>query len=295
MSKKLKKFLIGVISSVTLLSSSSCFVSADNSEYLSSTISVTESTASAKTNLAKPTGIQVSAKTNSVTIKWKKVSGASKYRVYMYNSTSKKFEVYKRTPNTKITINDLESFTTYKFKIAALDKNGNEGTKTGVISVTTDRPKPAVAPTPNESNGFGTVSGNITYKYNNYRGNVSDTGAKVLLIPKNISDGNIDYIFISENTGVFETKVDGTGTYNFNHVPAGEYVILIISKNTTDRLAFEVDNWENHIFSRVNSYLENNVTFSNFFIAFNKYDVSTITIYKGENTTYSYDFGITYI
>ena len=41
-------------------------------------------------------------------------------------------------------------------------------------------------PTPDYDNvvtEYGSVSGNITYFYNDFRGNVSDTGAQVILIP----------------------------------------------------------------------------------------------------------------
>lgn len=60
--------------------------------------------------------------TTSITLKWSKVKGATGYRVYKYNSETKKYEKITGTTSTSFKVKDLKAGTTYKFKIKAYSK-----------------------------------------------------------------------------------------------------------------------------------------------------------------------------
>lgn len=85
---------------------------------------------------AKVTGLTLESRTKtSLTYTWKKVAGASAYRVSLYDSTSNK-QITKTTSGTKITISNLTDTHNYRAKVAAykntVDNMGpysNENTK----------------------------------------------------------------------------------------------------------------------------------------------------------------------
>lgn len=93
--------------------------------------------------LSAPSNVKASAKTaTGITLKWDKVSGADAYAVYMYNSTTGKYEKYKTVTTNSCTIKKLKKNTKYKFKVVALDKvNGKykEGEKSAPVAVTTKK------------------------------------------------------------------------------------------------------------------------------------------------------------
>lgn len=93
--------------------------------------------------LASPDNIKASAKTtNSITLKWDKVSGADAYTVYLYNASTGKYEKYKTVTSNSCVIKNLKKNTKYKFKVSALDKvNGKykEGEKSDPVAVTTKK------------------------------------------------------------------------------------------------------------------------------------------------------------
>jgi len=66
-------------------------------------------------------GVKASSKTtSSITLKWNKVTRATKYQVYMYNSSTGKY-VHKTTvTGTSAKISGLSSGTNYKFKVRAV-------------------------------------------------------------------------------------------------------------------------------------------------------------------------------
>ncbi|MEE1321617.1 MAG: hypothetical protein UHM85_08815, partial [Acutalibacteraceae bacterium] len=55
--------------------------------------------------------------TSTITLKWSKVTGADGYRVYKYNSKTKKYEYYKSTSSTSLKISKLKEGTAYKYKV----------------------------------------------------------------------------------------------------------------------------------------------------------------------------------
>ncbi|MGN1303949.1 MAG: RHS repeat domain-containing protein [Oscillospiraceae bacterium] len=80
--------------------------------------------ASAASKLSAPSGIKAAAGTDKITLTWDKVSGADAYRVYMYDSNSKKFKKIMTTTETKTTITGLLSEESYRFMLSAVKKNG---------------------------------------------------------------------------------------------------------------------------------------------------------------------------
>lgn len=55
----------------------------------------------------------------SVKLTWKKVDNATGYRVYLYNSKTKKYEKYEDTKKTALSVKKLKSGTKYKFRVKA--------------------------------------------------------------------------------------------------------------------------------------------------------------------------------
>ena len=81
----------------------------------------------------KPAGVSkltASVKTTSVTLKWGKVTGADSYNVYLYNSKTKKYDLYKSVTGTSLTVKSLKSATTYAFKVAAVKAKAEGSAKT---------------------------------------------------------------------------------------------------------------------------------------------------------------------
>ena len=78
------------------------------------------------TNPVTPTELKASSvRTDSLTLSWKKQTFASYYRVYKYNSGSKKYELYKECNNNSLKITGLSSNTRYKFKVRAYKKSAD--------------------------------------------------------------------------------------------------------------------------------------------------------------------------
>ena len=72
----------------------------------------------------KTTKLKVKSKTrNKLNITWKKVSNASGYKVYVYNTSKKKYDVYNAKKNS-INIKKLKAGKTYKIKVRAYRKSG---------------------------------------------------------------------------------------------------------------------------------------------------------------------------
>lgn len=70
---------------------------------------------------------------DEINLKWSAVSGATGYRVYMYNSATGKWKRVGTTKKTRIEIDDLASAKAYRFKVRAY-KNTYSGTVNGAYS-----------------------------------------------------------------------------------------------------------------------------------------------------------------
>ena len=64
--------------------------------------------------------------TNSVKLSWKKVEGATAYRIYKYNPKTGKNEIVKNTKSLTYTVTDLKAGTVYEFKVKAYAKTDSE-------------------------------------------------------------------------------------------------------------------------------------------------------------------------
>ena len=57
--------------------------------------------------------------TNSVSISWSKVTGATAYKIYQYDYSKKQYYYVGKTKDTKFTIKNLKAGTIYKFRVRA--------------------------------------------------------------------------------------------------------------------------------------------------------------------------------
>ena len=90
--------------------------------------------------LSAPQNITGEADTNQIVLTWDKVEGAIGYRVYIYDSVTGKYKVYKSVKSTKCTVTELESGTEYSFRVTALDVSDGKyvpGKASTAVSVTT--------------------------------------------------------------------------------------------------------------------------------------------------------------
>lgn len=160
---------------------------------------------------------------------------------------------------------------------------------------------------------FGSISGNVSYYYNRYIGNKADTGAYVILVPKNGAAKALSSFSIyghndqqQEKVYLYRTQVDSLGNYRINHVAVGEYRVLMISHNTSEGAWF--DAYDDSISDASDSYYQN--IYGMFepqylkteiakdmagHVMYYKYYIKDISIYENDETTLSHDFGITYI
>lgn len=93
--------------------------------------------------LEAPSNIKASSTTNSsITLSWKKVSGADGYEVYKYNTKKKKFVKYRTVTTTSCKVGKLDPGTTYRFKVCAIVKKDGKSTRqtmSGEITATTKK------------------------------------------------------------------------------------------------------------------------------------------------------------
>jgi hypothetical protein len=71
---------------------------------------------------------------------------------------------------------------------------------------------------------YGSLSGNVSWEFNDYVGNKADAGADVILISVDTIRGDLKY----------ESTADLQGNYKFENVLPGSYFLIIKSKNATD-------------------------------------------------------------
>ncbi len=149
----------------------------------------------------------------------------------------------------------------------------------------------------------GSVEGNITWQYNKYVGTKADTGAYVALIPiegnTKEKDNNSFAMLRDTNgeNGIYSAKVDGMGEYFIDDVPVGKYLVLIVSRNTTEGDRFDDEEawlqWTSDIFSPLIS--DTDLKTLQLMIGYKSWHFYTIEIKEGKIKRISHDFGYTYI
>lgn len=64
---------------------------------------------------------QTKAEETTVTLSWRKVKGADKYKVYKYNKNKKKYELYGTYNGSSCTVKGLKAGTDYKFRVYSVN------------------------------------------------------------------------------------------------------------------------------------------------------------------------------
>ena len=77
------------------------------------------------------------------------------------------------------------------------------------------------------------MTGNVYWKYNNYVGNKPDAGSKVYLYPN------------KKGTKALEATADVQGNFKFDKVETGEYLLIVVSENTTNSPEVHVKELQN--------------------------------------------------
>ncbi len=113
----------------------------------------------------KTSKITATQTTKTITLKWNKVSGADGYRVYKYNSKTKKYEKYKDVTKTTLKISKLSAGKTYKFKVRAYVKD--DGTIWGDYSKVFETATKCKTP---KITKLTTTKGKATVKWSNVSG-----------------------------------------------------------------------------------------------------------------------------
>lgn len=91
-------------------------------------------------------------KSTSFSLKWNPIEGAEAYRVYEYDTATKKFTEIKTVKSELCKFEDLTPSTAYKYKVVALQKVDGKFTKfdeSGVVTVKTPEKDPAPASSDN--------------------------------------------------------------------------------------------------------------------------------------------------
>lgn len=92
------------------------------------------------TKPSQVTNLKLTSSDTSITAKWSAVSGASGYRIYVYDSSTKKYKLKKTASSTSSKITGLKPNKTYKVKVAAFKSCDNMifvGTKSKAIKIKT--------------------------------------------------------------------------------------------------------------------------------------------------------------
>ncbi len=135
--------------------------------------------------------------TNAVRINWNKVSGASGYRVYKYNTSTKKWDKVKDVSADTLTykFTGLKAGTTYKYKVKAYTKSGGQtvwGNASSTITTATKPAKPAITKASKSASAvrlyWNKVSGASGYKLQQY-----DNASKKWKTVKLISASSTNY------------------------------------------------------------------------------------------------------
>ncbi len=123
--------------------------------------------------------------TNTITLSWSKVTGATGYRVYKYNTKTKKYEKIKTTTARSYTVTDLKAGSVYIFKVKAYKKVDGKniwGSASAAFETATKCAKPTLKVTSAQKGianlSWTNVSGESGYQL--YMSTKKDSGFKHL-------------------------------------------------------------------------------------------------------------------
>lgn len=156
--------------------------------------------------------------------------------------------------------------------------------------------------------GFATLSGTITYQYNNYVGTKPDVNSSIKVIRReiikpislrmdDIANWPSNYVgffgsdMSSKMYAGYDAKADGYGNYRIEKITPGSYLIIVISSKT--QVGYSSEDMD----FRTKQCLED--TYSFFEDSLKDFEghklyCKEIKIEKNDNVTLSYDFGNTY-
>lgn len=131
----------------------------------------------------KVSGVSASQTTTTITLKWNKVTGADGYRIYKYNSSTKKYEKLKDVTTTSYKISNLKAGTGYKYKVRAYTKDDGTiwGSYSDVFATATKCKTPSITKISSTTKGkaaltWSNVSGESGYQV--YYSSKKDSGYK---------------------------------------------------------------------------------------------------------------------
>ena len=152
----------------------------------------------------KTTSVSATQSTDSIKLTWKKVTGATGYRVYQYNSKTGKYEKIKTLTGTSYTVKKLKAGTTYKFAVKAYSKADGETLWASSYKTITTATKPA---TPTLKATAGSKQATISWK--------KVTGATGYVVYMQDEFGDYEKIGTTKNTSYTRKKLTKGETYYF--------------------------------------------------------------------------------
>ena len=155
----------------------------------------------------------------------------------------------------------------------------------------------------------GAVEGVITWQFNESIGTKGDVNAHVILFPKKlkrliaVKDQSLRTAVGSgiigpdeEALGLRGANADGFGKVILDDVPAGNYIALIVSENTTRDITKELGADD---LDMISTYFASKAALAMFlrspFLKLHKHWFELIQVYPGKTAHFNHDFGNTYI
>lgn len=222
--------------------------------------------------------------------------------IELFKNQTFKLKITNSTKKTKWSSSDTS--------IASVSSKGNvtaKGDGTAWITAKVNSKTVTCKVTCNTKRKYGNIYGKVSYKYNSYIGNTKDSESIVILIPTsgvatqlnthNLAEWYHGYGKLYKKYDIFMAEVDyDDGSYSFNNVPEGEYVIMFISGNTTSGDAFKnLKSYQreisNNFIGYLNSKSANDLAES---VMYKKYSCSYTDIQPGKTTKENCNFGISY-
>ena len=127
--------------------------------------------------------VTIAQSTKAIKLTWEKVTGATGYRVYQYNTKTKKWDSIKTTTSTSYKVEKLKAGTIYKFRIKAYKKDDGTiwGKATETIETATKCKTPSISKLTSSKKGVASltwtnVSGESGYQV--YYSTKKDSGYK---------------------------------------------------------------------------------------------------------------------